>query len=264
MQERSSGAKDYIKRYWDASSKTYDRKSGHGIQTSEERAAWWMAFEAVLPKGRLSVLDVGCGTGELSLLLADKGHRVTGVDLSDSMIEVATEKNRALGLNARFGAGDAEDLEFGDCTFDVVFNRHLLWTLPHPEKAIGEWRRVLKEGGQAIIIDGYWRNNSLNSRLRRFVSGLGTLAFERANPWKGWYSEEVRSSLPHPYGLSPERAKEYLEASKFNDIKIVELEVILEIHKRESPAWQRIACDWPYFMISGKKSPGKRSRTGRR
>ena len=253
MQRHKSETKDYIKRYWDTSSQTYDDKSGHGIQTLEERAAWRNALNNALVKEHLKVLDVGCGTGELIILLAEMGHHVTGIDLSENMIDKAIKKNTALGLNALFKVGDAESLNFGGEIFDAVFNRHLLWTLPQPEKAIKEWKRVLKNGGYVIIVDGYWRKDAIESRLRRLISGIGVLIFERKNPWKGWYTKEVRSSLPHPYGLSPEKAKDYLEASGFKDIKIVELEEILEIHKRESPMWQRIACDWPYYMIIGKK-----------
>lgn len=253
MQVNDSGAKDHIKQYWDASSKTYDKKSGHGIQTAEERQAWKKAFECVLPSGRLNVLDVGCGTDELSILLAEMGHSVTGIDLSESMVEKASEKNKALRLNANFKTGDAEDLDFGDANFDLVFNRHLLWTLQHPEKALTEWMRVLKNDGQIIIIDGYWRNNTLASRFKRQISGIGALIFERKNPWRGWYTKEVRSTLPHPYGVPPSAAKGYLENSKLRDIRIIELEEILEIHRREAPVWERIAYDWPYYMVIGKK-----------
>lgn len=253
MQLNDSGAKDYIKRYWDASSQTYDKKSGHGIQTTEEKTAWKKAFEDALPSAHLNVLDVGCGTGELTFLLTEMGHSVTGIDLSESMVEKAREKNEALKLNANFKTGDAEDLDFGDAKFDLVFNRHLLWTLPHPEKALKEWKRVLKNHGHIIIIDGYWRNNTLASRLKRQISGIGVLLFEQKNPWKGWYTKEVRSTLPHPYGVPPSAAKEYLENSKLRDIRITELDDILKIHRRESPVWERIACDWPYYMIIGKK-----------
>lgn len=80
--------------------------------------AWKKAFEHVLPGGRLSVLDVGCGTGELSMLLAEMDHIVTGIDLSKSIVEKAREKNKSLKLNANFKTGDAEDLDFSDATFN--------------------------------------------------------------------------------------------------------------------------------------------------
>jgi len=254
MQMDESKTKEYIKKYWDESSKRYDQKSAHGIQTQEERAAWTRAFEAMLPRGRrLNVLDVGCGTGELSYVLADMGHNVFGIDLSEEMLKKAREKGKKLGLNAKFAAGDAEKLNFDDASFDMVYNRHLLWTLPHPEKAIHEWKRVLAKDGLVNLIDGDWRNSSIDSRLRRLVSGMGVLLFKRRNPWKGWYAEEVRSSLPHPYGIPSTKAREYLEKAGFEDIKVMELKEIRAIHRREAPAWERIAYNWPYYMISGSK-----------
>ena len=65
----------------------------------------------MLPEGSLNVLDVGCGTGEISFVLMEMGHSVTGIDLSESMLEIAREKSRRLGKNARFMSGDAEDLK---------------------------------------------------------------------------------------------------------------------------------------------------------
>lgn len=79
------------------------------------------------------------------------------------------------------------------------------------------------------------------------------LIIQRKNPWKGWYTKEVGSALLHPYGMPPNAVKVYLEKSKLWDIRIIELNEILEIHGRESPAWMRIACDWTYYMIVGKK-----------
>lgn len=248
-----SKTREHIKRYWDESSKRYDQKSGHGIQTEEERAAWTRAFEAMLPRGRLNVLDVGCGTGELVFVLADMGHTVTGIDLSEEMLKKAREKGKKLGLNAKFATGDAEKLDFDDASFDVVYNRHLLWTLSHPEKALQEWKRVLTKEGQVIIIDGDWRNTSINSRLERLVSGMGVLFTQRKNPWKGWYTKEIRSNLPHPYGIPSSKAREYLGVAGFKEIRIMELEEIRAIHKREAPFWERIASNWPYYMISGSK-----------
>ena len=57
---------------------TYDNKEGHGINSEIEREAWKSLFKSLLPLGRLEVLDVGCGTGEIGLLFAELGHHVTG------------------------------------------------------------------------------------------------------------------------------------------------------------------------------------------
>ena len=67
-----------------------------------------------------AVLDVGCGTGSLSLLLAETGHRVTGVDLAPAMVERARDKLTAAGLPGTFLVGDAAAPPTGDETYDLV------------------------------------------------------------------------------------------------------------------------------------------------
>ena len=105
-------------------------------------------------------LDVGTGPGQLAFYLAQEGFKVTGIDISPAMISRARLKADELGLCVDFRTGDAENLPFEDNAFDVVVTRNLVWTLPHPEAAVKEWRRVLKPGGRIIISDGYWRNTT--------------------------------------------------------------------------------------------------------
>ena len=90
--------------------------------------AWIGLFNNLIPKINLNALDIGCGTGEMSLLLAQLGHSVTGIDLSENMLCVADEKARKKGLNIKFLKGDAEDPPFESNEFDVIVARHLFWT----------------------------------------------------------------------------------------------------------------------------------------
>ena len=69
------------------------------------------------------------------------------------MLGRAKEKADDHNLRAEFGIDDAENLSLEDVAFDDVINRHLLQTLPDLEQAISEWRRVLKPGGEVVIID---------------------------------------------------------------------------------------------------------------
>lgn len=78
------------------------------------------------------------------------------------MLAVARHKAEAAGLdNVTFAVGDAEDTGEAGGSYDVVINRHLVWTLPHPEQAIAEWKRVLKPGGKLIVLEGNWHYNRL-------------------------------------------------------------------------------------------------------
>jgi ubiquinone/menaquinone biosynthesis C-methylase UbiE len=253
MPQELTALKKAIGEKWDESSKSYDSYHGHGIKSDEEREAWKHALQSVLGMGRLNILDVGCGTGEISLLLAEMGHQVTGIDLSPKMLALARAKAKANDFKAQFEAGDAEDLVFGDESFDAVINRHLLWTLPHPNEALREWKRVLKAGGKAILIDGLWMDGSWESKLCRLIGNFSILALERKNPRKGSYSHEIDSALPHRHGMDASLARTYLEDAAFKEINLTYLREIRDIQRKYMPFAYRINYNADYYMICGKK-----------
>jgi ubiquinone/menaquinone biosynthesis C-methylase UbiE len=147
--------KEQVAAHWDRRAAHFDEDFGHSIRTPAERAAWDRVFGLVLPgRGTLDALDLGSGTGFLSLELASRGHRVTGVDFAPAMIARAERKAAERGLSVRFEQADAEQLPFAAASFDLAISRHVLWTLPHPEAAIDEWIRVLRPGGRLVVVDG--------------------------------------------------------------------------------------------------------------
>ncbi len=93
---------------------------------------------------KCSVLDVGCNSGELMVILKQKGCRVVGVDISDKALAIAKKK----GLRVK--KASAEELPFKDKRFDVVVLREVLVHIHEPLKALKEIRRVLKPGGFMI------------------------------------------------------------------------------------------------------------------
>lgn len=151
----SDPVKAQVAAHWDRRAAQFDEDFGHSLRTAAEYAAWERIFRLVLPARRpLEVLDVGCGTGFLSLELAARGHRVVGVDFAPSMIGRAENKAAERSLEVRFEQADAEQLPYAPGSFDLVISRHLLWTLPHPEAAIDEWIRILRRGGRLVVVDG--------------------------------------------------------------------------------------------------------------
>ena len=156
---------------WDEHSGTYDHAGGQ-IRTPEERNAWRSHIARALPAGKLDVLDVRCGTGEISLLMARMGHDVTGIDISEKMMTQAVAKARGAGLAIDFRPGDAEHTGFADGSFDVVICRFLLWTLPDPQAALCEWHRVLKADGKVLAIDGRWHDDTFGHKLVKKASNL--------------------------------------------------------------------------------------------
>ncbi|HII00559.1 TPA: class I SAM-dependent methyltransferase [Methanosarcinaceae archaeon] len=247
--------KELVAHRWDLASETFDTHASHGIQSERERNAWKNTLKKVFPGGRLKILDVGCGTGELSLLFAEMGHEVTGIDLSEKMLEKAKAKARARGMNLVFEKGDAESPAYEPASFDVVINRHLLWTLPNPRLAVANWKKVLREGGMAVIIDGIWDDGTPGTKLRRAAGCLGTLIIERRDPRKGHcgYSEELKSMLPDVRGPPPEKVEMYLENAGFSGIGNLPLTEILEIQKQNMPFRERISFNFQYYLVHGRK-----------
>ena len=87
--------------------------------------AWRTLLQEHLPDRRLSILDIGTGAGFFPLLLAPLGHEVTGVDLSEKMVQEARKNCLAAGVPARFRKMDAQALDFADESFDVILSRNL-------------------------------------------------------------------------------------------------------------------------------------------
>jgi ubiquinone/menaquinone biosynthesis C-methylase UbiE len=147
--------KQQVAAHWDRRAAHFDTDFGHSIATPAERAAWDRIMDLVVGgRSALDALDVGCGTGFLSLELAARGHRVTGIDLAPAMLDMARHKAAEAGFDIRFETGDAEQVPFQAGSFDLVISRHVLWTLPHPEAAIDDWIRVLRPGARLVVIDG--------------------------------------------------------------------------------------------------------------
>lgn len=148
-----SHAKEYIRDYWQERAEGFAllrRKELH----SEKLLLWKKEIEEKL-KGRpvRRVLDVGCGSGFFTILLAEAGYEVVGVDLSPAMVEKAALLAKECGAKADFAVMDAEALDFPEESFDVVIARNVTWNLPHPAKAYEEWLRVLKKGGVLLNYD---------------------------------------------------------------------------------------------------------------
>ena len=83
---------DATREYWDGQAADFDREADHGLLDPGVRQAWAALILPLIPLPGSEVADLGCGTGSLSLLLAEEGHRVRGLDLSGRMVEAARAK----------------------------------------------------------------------------------------------------------------------------------------------------------------------------
>jgi ArsR family transcriptional regulator len=171
------------------------------------------ALVRLVPRG-LTVADVGCGTGLLTLTLARVAQRVIAVDPSAEMVRKARAKVRRAGLaNAEVRRGRAEALPLPDASCDALFAFHLLRHVPRPDDAAREFARVLVPGGRLVVVElephgvralraatgsvhlGLPRE-TLRSSLRR--AGFGEIRFEAlAEPYRlGAEGPRAAISLP--------------------------------------------------------------------
>ncbi|MES4892056.1 class I SAM-dependent methyltransferase [Streptomyces sp. NPDC096012] len=139
---------------WDAQAAAFDDEPDHGLRDPEVRAAWAARLRTWLSERPADLLDLGCGTGTLSLLAAEQGHRVTAVDRSPAMVQRARAK--LAGHDAVVLQGEAATPPVGRRHFDAVLVRHVLWTLPDPAGALRHWRGLLRPGGRFVLVEGVW------------------------------------------------------------------------------------------------------------
>lgn len=145
--------KEQIVHYWEKRSESFLEQRRSELANPIAKR-WMKEIEEQIPAGRrLKILDVGCGAGFFSILLAKEGHEVFGIDLTPEMIENAIQLAEEENADCCFQVMDAENPMFADETFDVVISRNLTWTLPNAEHAYGEWMRVLKTGGVLLNFD---------------------------------------------------------------------------------------------------------------
>jgi ubiquinone/menaquinone biosynthesis C-methylase UbiE len=208
-----------IKKYWNwrSSSFGYDADKSVAIARQWQRVVNGLVADVAGKRA----LDIGTGTGQLAIYLAQAGFGVTAIDISEKMIARAGQYAASHHLEIDFQVGDAESLNFVDGSFDVVVARNLLWTLPRPDQALREWRRVMKPGGRLIVSDGLWLNTTWK-RLHRMLMKAAT------EYWRGgrstalrffWTYAGLQKRLPFYEGLSLDVAVELLRAARFKTIQ---------------------------------------------
>lgn len=181
---------DDAREQWDREAERFDEEPDHGLADPDVRAAWRTLLLGVLPPPPATVADLGCGTGTLSLLLAEQGYAVDGVDFSREMVTRARAK---AGHLATFQQGDAAQPPLAEAAYDVVLCRHVLWALPSPAAALAHWVRLLKPGGRLVLVEGNWSTGAGLSAEQTLdlVRETGRDATLRRLPEPGYWGREI-------------------------------------------------------------------------
>jgi SAM-dependent methyltransferase len=218
------------------------------VAAMDDTAGWdatrrlrdWERVELRLAPGE-RLLDVGCGTGDAALALAeDLGDQGTlvGIDASEQMLRVARANARSARCRVLFSTGDAGALDEPDDSFDVARSERTLQWLPDPAAAVAEMVRVVRPGGRLSLIDTDWstfaidvgdeaiaalvrdmvaaegaRPSHVGRRLHELVEGVGCRAIARAEATQTWTEWDPDES-PVPLGcFSMDSVAEDLVAS---------------------------------------------------
>lgn len=164
----------------------------------------------------LKVLEIGCGLGTDGAQFAEAGADYTGVDLTDAAIELARKRFELFDVKGKFQTADAENLDFADNSFDLVYSHGVLHHTPDTQKAINEVHRVLRPGGRAMVM--LYHRDSYNYRvnislLRR--AGAHLLNSETGVKLVHRITGEPIESLRQHAALLKTEKKSYLSAEEF-------------------------------------------------
>lgn len=200
---------DAINDYWTDRAPSYDDYQQRPERRDLDVEVWSRIWADALPPAPADVLDVGTGSGHVAFVLAGLGHRVTGIDLSDGMLERAREHAAIHPAPPVFTTGDAVAPDLPAGSLDAITGRYVMWTLRDPDAAVRNWVRLLRPGGVVAMVDSTW-----------FLDGLG-----------GLYGERPDATLPLAEARSIDETAAALERGGLVDVRVVPLESVLELDR---------------------------------
>ena len=206
-----------VQSYWTKRAHDFNvvRKNELNSNISER---WKEEILRFLPHTKpLQILDVGTGTGYFAILLSQLGHKVSGIDLTDAMLQEARENAEFYHVSPVFRQMDAQNLDFPDQSFDLVISRNLTWTLPDPEAAYREWMRVLKKGGILLNFDADYASNVRNQNTSAsHISDTEVYGHCGVTPELEQENASITLSMPMSRKQRPYWDQEFLENIGFS------------------------------------------------
>jgi SAM-dependent methyltransferase len=168
----SNSLKERVRAFWQANpcgTKFADAPPGTRrfyelVEEHRYQKEWHIPLAADFPSAQgLRVLEIGCGLGTDGAQFSGAGANYTGVDLTEAAIELARKRFELFNLPGQFQTADAENLDFADNSFDLVYSHGVLHHTPDTERAVKEIYRVLRPGGRAVVM--LYHRDSYNYRV---------------------------------------------------------------------------------------------------
>jgi SAM-dependent methyltransferase len=236
---------DDLRRYWDEDASTYDNSPGHRPTSAAVQAAWTASLEQMLPPPPSRVLDCGAGTGFLSLIAARLGHRVTALDLSPNMLSHLAQAASADGLEIDVVVGAASSPPEG---FDVVMERHLLWTLQDPTAALRAWKGAAPTG-RLIVIESVWGDTDPLERVRSRCRAAVHALRRGQSDHHAEYPAALRAALPLGSGTRPARVVDLVRDAGWTSPRLHRLHDVEWTTVNELPLPERLFGVAPRFAV---------------
>ena len=156
--------KENIKKLFDNIASDYDRLN-HILSLNIDKGWRKRAVKETIDRNEpMQVLDIACGTGDFTIEIARNaapGSKITGIDLSEGMMEIGRRKIAAAAVDATLEYGDSEALTYADNSFDRISVGFGVRNFEHLELGLREMYRVLKKGGKLVILELSVPSNSL-------------------------------------------------------------------------------------------------------
>jgi ubiquinone/menaquinone biosynthesis C-methylase UbiE len=162
VRSRRADRTQRLRRYWDRHARSYDRQMAFF-----ERVLFGDGRQWICSKAAGDTLEVAIGSGR-NLPFYPRGIRLTGIDFSPKMLQLARRRAEELGRPVDLRLGDAQALDLPDASFDTVVCALSLCAIPDEGQAIAEMKRVLRPGGQLLLLD----HVAARPRLARVVQWL--------------------------------------------------------------------------------------------
>ena len=174
-------------RYWSQDAENYGDIIRKELASFRVKA-WQNYLREKLPANTRKVLDLGCGPGFFSIILAKMGYEVTAVDCSEGMLAQARQLVKRAGLEITLQQKDINHPEFPDDSFDAIVSRNVTWTLSNPWQVYAECQRMLRTCGRLLLFDANWN-------MPLFDEAMAKRAEERREECLRQYGDALDSAV---------------------------------------------------------------------
>ena len=146
-----------VEAYWTRRAESYSDVVCNELDHVNETNWMNVILDEIPENHNLKIADMGTGPGFFAIGLAKRGYAVTAVDYTQEMLNHAKENAGAYAPQIEWMRADVQNLKkMQDESMDVIVTRNLTWNLENPQRAYGEWYRVLKKGGILLNFDAGW------------------------------------------------------------------------------------------------------------